>query len=68
MLELQTGDDGPCRLLFVSRANLPQIVALIAPELALISKDEFTEIASQMLALVEHVVAQQDSRPDKFRV
>lgn len=48
-------DEGPCKLLFVSRRNLPQIVAMLAPDLLLVDRARFTEIATSMLDLVDAV-------------
>lgn len=51
--------DGPCRLLFVSRQNLSLIVKTIAPDMALIPREQFERIAKMMLSVVEDVVDDQ---------
>lgn len=64
-MELKTGDQGPCQLLFVSRVNLAEVVQRVAPDLCLVPRDRFTAIAADMLGVVEDVVARKvkDSNP-----
>lgn len=56
-MNLMEGDQGPCQLLFVSRRNLAEIVQRIAPDLVLIPKEKFNQVAAQFLGIIEDVVA-----------
>lgn len=58
LMKMESGDPGPCSLLFVSERNLPDVVARTAPHMILVNRDEFTRIATAMLAIVESVAKQ----------
>lgn len=56
-------DDGSatCELLFVSKKNIAQVVARVAPNLVLVDRTEFAGVAEAMLVLVERAAVSSET-------
>lgn len=52
-MDLATEDGLNPQLLFVSRDNLAQVVARIAPNMVLVDRTEFAGVAEAMLTIME---------------